>query len=84
MLLSSSQGATHEHMRWDRDTSVKILRENLEPGSEANFDAKSTDAYSTFGTPFDFDSIMHHAVLNLTTPPGSLYAVAEGFRERQY
>ena len=77
-------GATHEHMRWDRDGFVKILHQNLMPGEERNFDTKSGDAYSTFGTPFDFDSIMHHAVLNLTTPPGSLCGVAEGFRERQY
>ena len=57
-----SSGATHEHMRWDRDGFVKILHQNLLPGAERNFDTKSADAYSTFGTPFDYDSVMHHAV----------------------
>ena len=60
-------GATHEHMRWDRDGFVKILHQNLMPGAERNFDTKSGDAYSTFGTPFDYDSIMHRAVLKMTT-----------------
>ena len=60
-------GATHEHMRWDRDGFVEILHENLLPGAERNFATKSADAESTFGTPFDYDSVMHHAVLKVTT-----------------
>ena len=67
-----SSGATHEHMRWDRDGFVKILHQNLLPGAERNFDTKSGDAYSTFGTPFDYDSIMHRAVLKMTTCTTSL------------
>ena len=51
-------------MRWDRDGFVNILLQNVEPGAEKNFNTKSTDAYSTHGTPFDYDSVMHHAVLN--------------------
>ena len=58
-------GGTHEHMRWDRDGFVKILRQNLLPEAERNFDTKSGDAFSTFGTPFDYDSVMHDAVLNM-------------------
>ena len=60
-------GATHEHMRWDRDGFVKILRQNLLPDAERNFDTKRADSYQTFGTPFDYKSVMHHAVLKITT-----------------
>jgi len=28
------------------------------PGAQKNFNTKSADAYSTFGTPFDYDSLM--------------------------
>ena len=66
-MVVPSLGATHEHMRWDRDGFVKILHQNLLPGAEKNFDTKSADAYSTFGTPFDYDSVMHHAVLKMAT-----------------
>ena len=51
-------GATHEMMRADRDSYVKILLENLEPGNERSFLKKETDLYSARETPFDFDSIM--------------------------
>ena len=50
-------------MRWDRDGFVRILDQNMLQGAKKkNFDTKSTDAYSTFGTPFDYKSVMHHAV----------------------
>ena len=74
-------GATHEHMRWDRDGFVKILHQNLLPGAERNFDTKSGDAYNTFGTPFDYESVMHRAVLKMTTlstAPSNLHWVIMG------
>ena len=45
-------------MRADRDSYVKVMLENLEPGSEHNFLRKGTDLYGTKNTPFDYDSIM--------------------------
>ena len=63
----SSSGATHEHMRWDRNGFVNILEQNMQQGAKKNFDITSTqslaDPYSTFGTPFDYESVMHHVVL---------------------
>ena len=59
-------GATHEHMRWDRDGFVRILDQNMLQGAKKkNFETTSTDAYSTFGTPFDYQSVMHHVVLKM-------------------
>ena len=52
-------------MRWDRDGFVKILHQNLMNGTERNFATKNADAYNTFGTPFDYDSVMHRAVLKV-------------------
>ena len=51
-------GATHEMMRADRDSFVRVLEENLQPGSEKNFQKKGTDLYSARDTAFDFNSVM--------------------------
>ena len=56
-------------MRWDRDHFVRILEQNMLPGAKKNFDITSTgsvaDPYSTFNTPFDYQSVMHHVVLKM-------------------
>ena len=53
-------------MRWDRDGFVRILDQNMLQGAKKkNFETTSTDAYSTFGTPFDYQSVMHHVVLKM-------------------
>ena len=57
-LTNSCTGATHEMMRSDRDSFVKVLEENLQPGSEKNFQKKGTDLYSARDIAFDFDSVM--------------------------
>ena len=58
-LILVLQGATtHEMMRPDRDSYVKLLLENVQEGSERNFLKKGTDLYSTRETPFDYESIM--------------------------
>ena len=46
------QGATHEHMRLNRNGFVKILLQNVQPDAQKNFQAKSSDAYSMHRTPF--------------------------------
>jgi hypothetical protein len=54
-------GATHEQNREDRDLYVKIHDENIEETARANFDKKTT-TFSSRGTPYDYDSIMHYKV----------------------
>ena len=51
-------GAVHEHTRPDRDLYVKILWENIQAGTENNFEKVSNDTHSTSNTPFDYKSIM--------------------------
>ena len=69
-MIFPSLGATHEHMRQDRDLYVRILEQNIQQGAKKNFNITSTesvtDPYSTFGTPFDYKSVMHHVVLKMT------------------
>ena len=50
-------GATHEMMRADRKSYVKVLLENVQDGQKKNFQEQGLD-YSSRSTPFDFDSIM--------------------------
>ena len=52
-------------MRRDRDGFVKILLQNVQPGAQKNFQAKSSDTYSMHRTPFDYESVMQQAVLKL-------------------
>ena len=56
-------------MRWDRDRFVRILEQNIQKGAKKNFNITSTqsvtDPYSTFDTPFDYQSVMHHVVLKM-------------------
>ena len=58
-------------MRWDRDRYVRVLEQNIRQGAKKNFNITSTesvtDPYSTFGTPFDFESVMHNVVLKMAT-----------------
>ena len=66
-MIFPSLGATHEHMRQDRDLFVRILEQNIQQGAKKNFNITNTesvtDPYSTFGTPFDYKSVMHYVVL---------------------
>ena len=48
----------HEHTRPDRDDHVRILFENVQPGTEHNFEKVSNDTHDMGKTPFDFQSIM--------------------------
>ena len=45
-------------MRPDRDLFVTINHENIQPGSEANFERVDISTHHTRNTPFDFESIM--------------------------
>ncbi|XP_012713830.2 high choriolytic enzyme 1 [Fundulus heteroclitus] len=50
-------GFNHEQVRSDRDTYVRILFENIEPGREFAFEKKQTN---NLGTPYDFNSVMEY------------------------
>jgi len=53
-------GFFHEQSRPDRDDFVTILLENVISGTENNFQKYDQGAINSFGSPYDFDSLMHY------------------------
>merc|ERR1719318_1924221 len=54
-----SLGATHEQNREDRDMYVRIVDAEISVDSKKNFEKKGS-LFSSYGTPYDFDSVMHY------------------------
>lgn len=54
-------GFFHEHTRYDRDEFVKIKFENIGRGRENNFVKDDEKKTTTFGIPYDFNSVMHYS-----------------------
>ncbi|KAM9825118.1 high choriolytic enzyme 2-like isoform X2 [Syngnathus typhle] len=50
-------GFHHEQVRYDRNLYVTIKYENIQPGTENNFDIAPTN---NMGAPYDYDSVMHY------------------------
>jgi hypothetical protein len=48
------------HNHPDRDNFIDIIWENVEPDHEINFRKINPNATSNFGTPYDYESIMHY------------------------
>lgn len=63
-------GFIHEHCRSDRDSFIRINRENILPGKEDNF---GKDPFSENYTTYDFNSVMHYSQTNfgITLPDGT-------------
>ena len=55
-VIGHSLGLWHEHSRKDRDTYVKIIRENIQPREEDNFYQYISD---NVNGEYDYCSIMH-------------------------
>lgn len=53
-------GFVHEHSRYDRDTYVEILEENIYPYARKYFKKASQDTVTHLNTPYDFESVMHY------------------------
>lgn len=54
-------GMYHEQSRHDRDSHIKVLYENIEPGEEYNFSKVSNNYY--YVGKFDFESVMIYGSL---------------------
>ncbi|KAM6943547.1 high choriolytic enzyme 1-like [Xenentodon cancila] len=50
-------GFHHEQVRSDRDSYVRILTQNIQPGMESNFNKVATN---NLGTLYDFNSVMQY------------------------
>ncbi|KAM6942540.1 high choriolytic enzyme 1-like [Xenentodon cancila] len=55
--LLHALGFNHEQTRSDRDSHVRILLENVIPGTEYNFRKVDT---RNLNTPYDYNSVMHY------------------------
>jgi hypothetical protein len=44
----------------DRDTYVEIVWDNIQPGTENNFNTYPATRISTFGVEYDYESVMHY------------------------
>ncbi|CRK89460.1 CLUMA_CG003201, isoform A [Clunio marinus] len=58
--LLHALGYIHEHNRPDRDKYVKILWQNIDPKWYKEFDRVSPTMHNTYGTSYDYHSIMHY------------------------
>lgn len=58
--LQHTLGFDHEQSRHDRDSYVEILRDNVEPGMEANF--QKFEEGTSFDVPYDYGSVMHYSL----------------------
>ncbi|XP_059204831.1 hatching enzyme 1.2-like [Centropristis striata] len=56
--LLHALGFNHEQTRSDRDQHVRILLQNVQPGTEGNFRRINT---INLGTPYDYNSVMHYS-----------------------
>lgn len=54
-------GFYHMQSTYDRDDYVTIVRENIEPGLEYNFDKYNSSIVTDFGIKYDYNSVMHYS-----------------------
>ncbi|CAH3142024.1 unnamed protein product, partial [Porites lobata] len=59
--IGHALGFYHEQSRPDRDQYVKIFWENISSGHAHNFNKYGTNFVTTFGTPYDYNSVMHYS-----------------------
>ncbi|CAH0405896.1 unnamed protein product [Chilo suppressalis] len=53
-------GFYHMQSTYDRDEFVKIVWENILPGTEHNFAKYNNDTVTDFGVKYDYGSVMHY------------------------
>ena len=61
--VGHSLGFFHEHSRPDRDDFVEIVRNNIAPFRELNFEKYSESEIVNFDIPYDLASDMHYGSL---------------------
>ncbi|XP_041349434.1 blastula protease 10-like [Gigantopelta aegis] len=59
--LGHTIGYVHEQSRPDRDDNVRIIIPNIKPANVKEFGKFSNNLVTTFGTPYDYSSIMHYS-----------------------
>ncbi|XP_028326875.1 meprin A subunit beta-like [Gouania willdenowi] len=53
-------GLFHEQSRYDRDDYINIMWDNIQYGEKRNFFKLTPQTSTTFGAPYDYESVMHY------------------------
>lgn len=64
--LMHAVGFLHEQNRYERDSYVKVLSENIKPAMMSNFNKGSAKSHSAFGVDYDYASVMHYSPTSFT------------------
>jgi len=67
--LMHALGFFHEQNRWDRDSYVTIVWDNIIEGYEGNFIMNPTDDTTDLGLEYDYTSIMHYPAYSFPIDP---------------
>lgn len=54
------------HSATERDDYVTIMWENIQPGTESNFNTYGVDRITNFGIEYDILSVMHYNAYSAT------------------
>lgn len=65
--LMHALGVFHEHTRPDRNTYIDVHWDNIEQKSWPNFQNNLTAKTSTYGTKYDYGSLMHYSSTSFST-----------------
>lgn len=58
--LLHALGYIHMHNRPDRDNYIRIMMQNVHPKFMNEFDKVNPGLFNYYGTPYDYNSIMHY------------------------
>lgn len=58
--IGHALGFRHEQSRFDRDSFVKVYRENIQSDKKGNFDKETETSLNTYDIPYEYGSIMHY------------------------
>ncbi|XP_002153855.2 zinc metalloproteinase nas-4 isoform X1 [Hydra vulgaris] len=59
--VGHSLGFHHEQTRPDRDSFVTIVKSNISPGTYFNFEKENARDINSYGSPYDYLSMMHYS-----------------------
>ncbi|KAL3068704.1 hypothetical protein niasHT_032120 [Heterodera trifolii] len=65
--IGHALGLTHEHQRYDRDTYVWYIADNVKLEKIGNFDKLATERSEDHKTPYDLGSVMHYGAKGAST-----------------
>lgn len=79
--IGHAVGLWHEQSRRDRDKFIKVVKGNLAPGTEENFNKIDIVNITSLGFPYDFDSVMHYDGLAFTKNGAPTIKVRKEYRD---